>query len=464
MISVRKGVICLLSLAMSVVAGVALAQRVLAEGGGEQPLATRAGNTINVTVTLTNTATISTVPQIIDANGQTHMATWMSLVEQPLTLTVLVESVAGGGLADSAIAAMTISQLVQSLQATDYITVAITNKTITSDLTSFTWAPVGQSIESFQYLQSHISFEKLAKGASDISDGNFLTLLNLAKSMKGSGHLVLILTNGVGVEARPLQVDAMLIQLRTVEDAFSDVKVYGLLTQFDAAAHLVRIDDPSLADKLKQNSAAVRRVTGVVSYTTASAEAFTATLQIDGAHIEFSAPALPQPAPTLAATVAPSTTPEMATPAAASTATETSQPSGFTPLGMAVAGLAVVAILAAIAVLTYILLRRKRYSPYLLINERRIFLRQALTIDPQLWPGASDGASYARIAPYDKGGWVITVEPGGYMTVDGLRSRRNRLQPSAQIVFDQEGRIAMTYMERDQSQAAQSSERAGPSK
>ena len=461
MISVRKGARFLLALALGLGAGCALAQRALAEGGGE-PIVTRVGNTVNVTVTLTRTAYLSATPTIVESTGATHTAHWMNPTEQPITLTVLVDSVAGGGFIDAVNAAGAIDQLVKSMQASDVITIAVANRAKETDLAGFNWAPAGQAGEAFRDLRGILTFARLQSSESAISDKNFVNLLDLAETLKGPGQFVLILTNGFDVKQRPLQVAAMLLQLRTIDDKFLDANASGLLGQFDETHH-VRIDDQALADKLKQQLAAVRPAMAWVSYTATAPGAVTATLQFDGARVDFRVPEAPPPVSTPAATATPKPVPlaVKATAApqdeAAAASAESTAPAQF-PIVPVLIGLGVVVVLAALAALAYWLWKRRDSGAYLLIGERRITLKQAQAIDARWWPGAGDDASYAHIEPYDKGGWVIAVEPGSTMTVDGLHSRRNRLRSGAQIALGPGNQFAMTFMDPGQARAPHKSQ------
>jgi len=85
------------------------------------------------------------------------------------------------------------------------------------------------------------------------------------------------------------------------------------------------------------------------------------------------------------------------------------------------------------------------------------------SIGPELWPDVRDPtivASHACFTPGPANAWVLSIDKGKFMFVNGNPSRKNRLSSGAVVAFGAQKTAAFTFIDpRHHSTSSESTER-----
>ena len=409
----------------------------------------RDGNTVAITLTASGLSLTSPInAQVVESGGPAIPATMVQAGTSPVTVTMLLDPIAGGGANDASLLQGMISGVISTLQPTDYITVAVATWQSVINIDQFTWIPIAPSHDLIaQVISSTQLHQPQTNTEISNNNSNLLLLYNKASNIAGNGHYVILITNGIGLNARQLKAPSALVALKGITPPSYLPSTAGQVIQtYIQANGYYTLEAPSLTGQLASRVEAARPDTLVFTYSTSATAATPAELQIGDAKFSFNVPqgAIP-PTPTPQSTQAPTPSPTVIlsvipTPEPAAPATLP----GILPLIGGIIVVAVGVILAAVIV------NNRRPRPYLLIGKRKLPLRQPMWLDQGTWLGVADVGlheQYAHLAPYGRDGWVITVSPNDMMRVDGLRSRKNLLHSGATVTLGENEQAAFTYID-----------------
>ncbi len=240
--------------------------------------------TIPTTVTLTG-------------GGKTFQATVTNYVTQPVTLTVLIDSVAGGGTTDTSILHKVITNVLASLAPTDAFTVAVADFQHGTKPDQFAWAPQttarGFITGLLGTLQLHVF--TIDDERTHLNDTSFTALYDLAAKLQGDGYFLILVTNGLGLRYRPLHVPSVMVALK--ETTRATYLVSGpadlAVTNYISSHSYYTLGNPSLAGFLAEHLARARPTILQLTYPTTETTAITAVLSLVGQTAVVSLPAVP---------------------------------------------------------------------------------------------------------------------------------------------------------------------------
>lgn len=412
------------------------------------PLVSRQDDTVTITTTLPGNSTVHTAVRVIELpHATTPIISIVSARSSALTLTVLLDTLAGGGTADSSALASLLSTILSKLEPDDFIAVAVANHLVLQDAV-LKWTKAGADPLAGVLPLATLALKTLDESASrgEINDKNYVAMLNAALNIRGNGQFIILVTNGFQVQPRAYQVPSFLVQLRMPDtDAFFSVNEHLILAEYAGRNALAPITSTQLVTALLESISALRTTEWVISYPTTHTSPYTAQLIINGSTISVSIPAgviepTPMPAP-LSTVTGQSVQQAQTVTTTVATGTETS--SAPSPLLFTVP-LLLAAALIAIGVYVWIIPR-----PHLIIGKRKVNLRGPLWLGRTFWNDVDDDTlaiDHALLSRDPEHGWVITVQNNGHMHIDGLRSRKNRLRSGSRITLGEEGKAECVFM------------------